>query len=435
MARLCIVKGRVLDPANGIDERLNVYIDDGIIRELSEAAPGGEWEVLDASGCWVMPGLIDMHVHLRQPGQEGKETIRTGTRAAAAGGITSVVPMANTSPVIDDATGVEYLLRIARAEGLVRVWPIGTVTRELAGRELSDIGEIVAAGAVAVSDDGRGIMDGCVMRRALQYCKQFNLPILIHAEDHNLSAEGVMHEGAFSTIMGLPGQPSESESTMVARDCLLAEAVGGRVHVCHVSAKETCDIIRFFKSRGVAVTGEATPHHFSLTDEAVDGYNTHAKVSPPLRTEEDRAAVCAALADGTLDVIASDHAPHMAIEKELEFDQAPFGMVGLETMWALVLDRLVHGGLLSPLEAVRKCTENPARILGIARGTLSPGAEADVAICDPEWEWRVEPEKFQTKGRNTPFAGWKLRGKVRDALVSGRFVLREGEVVDATPLP
>ncbi len=435
MSRLCIRNGRVLDPANGIDEKLNLYLEGRVVKELSSAAPGKDWDVLDAEGCWVVPGLIDMHVHLRQPGQEGKETIRTGTRAAAAGGITSVVPMANTSPVIDDATGVEYVLRIARAEGVVRVWPIGTVTKQLAGQDLSDIGEIVAAGAVAVSDDGRGLMDGCVMRRALQYARQFDIPILIHAEDQNLSAEGVMHEGAFSTIMGLPGQPSESESTQVARDCLLAESVGGRIHVCHVSARETCDIIRFFKGRGVAVTGEAAPHHFTLTDEAVDGYNTHAKVNPPLRAAEDRAAVCAALADGTLDAIASDHAPHMAIEKELEFDQAPFGIVGLETLWALTLDRLVHAGVLSPLEAVKKCTANPARILRLPRGTLSPGAEADVAVCDPDREWTVEPEKFRTKGRNTPFAGWKLRGRMLHTLVSGRFVMRDLELLEAAPLP
>lgn len=435
MERLCITNGRVLDPANGLDETLNLYLEGRVVKELSSAAPGKDWEVLDATGCWVMPGLVDMHVHLRQPGQEGKETVRTGTRAAAAGGITSVVPMANTSPVIDDATSLEYVLRIARAEGLVRVWPIGAVTRELNGRDLADIGEIVAAGAVAVSDDGRGIMDACVMRRALEYCRQFDIPILIHAEDYNLSGEGVMHEGAFSTIMGLPAQPSESESTMVARDCMLAEAVGGRLHVCHVSARQTCDVIRFFRSRGVAVSGEAAPHHFSLTDEAVDEYNTNAKMNPPLRTEADRAAVVAALADGTLEVIASDHAPHMAIEKELEFDQAPFGIVGLETLWALTLEKLVHPGILSPLEAVRRCSAGPAAILKLARGTLSPGAEADVAVCDPRREWVVEPERFYSKGRNTPFAGWKLRGKMLHTLVSGRFVMRNEEVLEAAPLP
>ena len=435
MTLQCIANGRVIDPANGIDAETNVFIEDRRIKEVTDKPPGKGCDTLDAGGLWVLPGLIDMHVHLRQPGQEGKETIRTGTMAAAAGGITSVAPMANTTPVIHDATAVEYVRRIAQYEGLARVWPIGAVTRNLEGRELSAIGNIVQAGAVAISDDGRGIMDGQVMRRALEYCLQFDIPILVHAEDHNLADSGVMHEGAFSTVMGLPGQPSTAESAMVARDCLLAAATGGRIHICHVSARETCEVIRFFKSQGVSVTGEASPHHFTLTDEAVDDYNTNAKMAPPLRTEEDRAAIVEALADGTLEVIASDHAPHLAIEKELEFDQAPFGIVGLETLWALVMDRLVHPGILSPSIAAERCTVGPARVLRIPRGTLSPGAEADVALCDPEREWTVEPEKFYSKGRNTPFAGWTLRGKMLHTLISGVWVVRDEQVQPDVALP
>jgi dihydroorotase len=435
MSKICIANGRVIDPANCIDENLNVFIENQVITKVSQSEPGKDWEILDASGCWVVPGLIDMHVHLRQPGQEGKETIRTGTMAAAAGGVTSVVPMANTTPVIDDRPAVEYVLSIAQAEGVVRVWPVGSVTRGLNGQELSEIGEIIHGGAVALSDDGKGIMSSSLMRRALEYCLQFDIPILVHAEDHSLSADGVMHEGAFSAVMGLHGQPGEAESTMVARDCILAEASGGRVHVCHVSAKETCEIIRQAKKRGVKVTAEAAPHHFTLIDEACEGYNKNAKMNPPLRTAEDRDAVIAALADGTLEAIASDHAPHMAIEKELEFDHAPFGIVGLETLWALVMNQLVHPGVLSPTEAVRCCTQAPAKILKLPRGTLSVGAEADIAICNPDLEWTVDPEKFYSKGHNTPFGGWKLKGKMIHTMVSGRWVVRDSVVLDAAPLP
>jgi dihydroorotase len=377
---------------------------------------------MDAAGLVVCPGLIDMHVHLRQPGREDKETIATGTLAAARGGFTAVCCMPNTDPVNDTRSVTEFILDTAKREGAVHVYPVGAISKGLRGEELAEIGELFESGCVAVSDDGRPVMNAELMRRAMEYAGMFDLPVISHCEDLHLSGKGVVHEGIVSTELGLCGIPSTSEAAMVARDILLAELTGGRLHVAHVSAAESVRLIREAKARGVRVSCEATPHHFALTEEAVRGFDTNAKMNPPLRSESDRQAILAGLRDGTIDVIATDHAPHTAQEKEQEFDVAPFGVIGSETALALTLSTLVASGTLSLNQAIAKLTSEPARILKLPKGRIAEGADADLTIFDPDREWTVDTSGFASKSRNTPFHGWRLKGGTVATIVAGKVV-------------
>lgn len=398
-----------IDPASGLEGEMDIMVENGVITAIGKGLNASDAVIVDGRGKIACPGLIDMHVHLREPGQEAKETIVTGTQAAAKGGFTAVAAMPNTNPVADNRAVIEAVRSKAAANGATRVYPVGAMTKGLQGVELSEIGDLKDAGAIALSDDGKPVMNAEVMRLVLEYSRMFDLPCICHCEDLNLSRDGLMHEGLHSTILGLKGIPAAAEEVMVARDILLAEAVGTRIHIAHVSTAGSVRLIREAKQRGVAVTAEVTPHHFTLTDEAVYGYNTGTKVNPPLRSESDRAALWEGLADGTIDVIATDHAPHTFEEKDVEYMYAPFGMVGLETALTLVLTELVGRGVLTLKQALEKLTVNPARILGLPQPQLKEGAVADLTVIDPEKEITVNPDEFVSKGRNTAFAGY--RGK------------------------
>lgn len=426
--RIVVQNGVVIDPANGLEAGLDLLIEEGVIRELGQ--PGGfasvEAQRIDASGCVVAPGLIDMHVHLREPGYEYKETVLTGTQAAVAGGFTAVACMANTNPINDNGAVTRFIVEQARSAGLARVFPIGALSKGLHGEELAEIGEMVEAGAVAISDDGRPVMDANLMRRALEYCSMFDVPISVHEEDLCLSSGGSMNEGPTSVRLGIRGVPSVSEEVMVARDIALARLTRGWVHIAHISTRRAVDLVRQAKAEGLAVTAEVAPHHFTLTEEAVEGYNTNAKMSPPLRLADDVAAMKEGLRDGTIDAIATDHAPHHRDEKEVEFDQAAHGVTGLETALSLTL-HLVQDGVFSLSEAIRKLTVNPARILGLPYGTLAAGRPADLTLFDAQAGWRLDPLASRSRSQNTPFAGWELTGKVRLTMVDGRVVYDDHE--------
>ncbi len=415
--------GRVIDPANGVDAVQDVLIADGKIERVgtSVTAPPGA-EVLDATGKVVCPGFIDIHVHLREPGHEYKETVATGTRAAAAGGFTAVACMANTHPVNDNGAVTDYILAKAKVEGVVRVHPIGAVTKNLNGEELAELAELAEAGCVAFSDDGRCVMNADLYRRAMEYTLPFGVPVVSHAEDTYLSRGFTMNEGVVSTEIGLPGAPAAAEDVMVARDILLAELTGAHIHIAHLSTAGAVRLVRDGKARGVRVTAEVTPHHLVLTEEAVRGYDPNTKMAPPLRTKRDVEALVEALADGTIDCVATDHAPHALAEKEGEFDHAAFGVVGLETAVAVLLDRLVKPGLLPLPTLVSRLSRDPARLLNLPGGSLAPGAPADVTILDLERKTTVDPAKFRSKSRNTPFAGWMLTGAPWLTIVGGKAV-------------
>ena len=423
--KILIKDGRIIDPSQGIDEVRNLFVEDGRVKgypsDTKEFERDSSVQIIGASGKIVSPGFIDMHVHLREPGFEHKETIRTGCAAAAAGGFTSVVCMPNTNPVNDNASVTEYILLKARTEGVVNVFPVGAITKGQKGEVLAEIGEMWEAGCVAISDDGRSVMNSKVMRYAMEYAKAFGIPIISHAEDINLSLGGVMNEGFTSSMLGLRGIPNASEDVIVARDITLAELTGANLHIAHVSTSDAVRLIRDAKRRGVNVTAEGTPHHFTLTDKAALGYDTNAKVNPPIRSQEDMEAIREGLRDGTIDVIATDHAPHTEDEKKVEFDLAPFGISGLETALPLAL-KLVEDGVLTLPEIVRKLTFIPAQIIKSGRGTLKIGAYADVVVFDPNKTITVDREKFRSKGKNTPFHGWKLSGCVLYTIVGGRVV-------------
>ena len=427
--RLLIQGGRVIDPASGTDEVLDLLIEGTKIAKIGAALQETGAHVVQAGGKVVVPGLIDMHTHLREPGQESKETFATGTRAAAMGGITTVACMANTQPVTDTKAGIKLIHYLREKEGVVSVYPIAAVTKGMEGKEITEFGELKEVGAVALSDDGIPIMNADTLRRALEYARMFDLPIISHCEDVNLSADGAMNEGKVSTVLGLPGLPSASEEVMIARDLLLAEFTCGRVHIAHVSTAGGVELIRQAKARAVRVSTEATPHHFTLTEEAVIGYNTSAKMNPPLRTRKDVDAVKQGLADGTIDCIASDHAPHTGYEKEQEFNFAPFGIIGLETLVPLVMAQLVTPGVLSLPEAIRKMTVHPARILGIDKGTLSVGEDADVTLIDPELELTYSRDKVVSKSHNSPFFGWMMKGWPVATIVAGQIVMQDRKLL------
>jgi len=425
---LFIEGGRVIDPASGTDGVRTVVVRDGRIAELGERIERPrDARALDARGKWVTPGFVDVHVHLREPGQEYKETVATGARAAVAGGFTTICAMPNTKPVNDNAAVTELVLARAAAAGLARVLPVGCISRAQGGEDLAEYGELKAAGCIAVSDDGKPVASAGLMRRALEYARAFGLVVAVHEEDPGLVGKGVMHEGATSTRLGLKGIPAAAEDVMVLRDLALLELTGGRLHVQHVSTKGAVRAIRDAKRRGLAVTAEATPHHLALTDEdvAASGYDTDFKMNPPLRSAEDVQAVREGLADGTLDAIATDHAPHSSVEKDLEFDAAMNGIVGLETAFSVCLS-LVRKGALAERRLVEALTIGPARAFGLQAGTLAKGAAADVAVLDADAEWLVDAARLHSKSRNTPWKGKRLPGRCLYTLVGGRIV--HGEV-------
>jgi dihydroorotase len=418
--------GRVVDPANGRDGIFDVLIDGDHIARVAKNIPVNGAHVVEVpSGFVVCPGLIDMHVHLREPGQEHKETVASGVASAVAGGFTAVACMPNTVPINDNAGVTEFILKKAAEARLARVYPIGAVSRGSDGEQLADIGELRAAGCVAISDDGRPVKTALLMRRALEYAGMFKMPVLEHCEDPSLKGEGVAHEGYHASLLGLRGIPGLAESIMAQRDIALAEFTGGSVHICHMSAATTLRAVREGKSHGVNVTCEVAPHHFTLTDEALASpvsYDTNVKMNPPLRGASDRDEMLKGIADGTVDAIATDHAPHHYDEKKVEFDMAPFGIVGLETGVSLSLDRLVHPGLIRLPRLVELLSANPARILNIPGGSLSDGAIADLTVLAPDLQVVVDASKFRSKSRNTPFGGWQFRGGVAATIVGGRTV-------------
>jgi len=416
--------GRVIDPASGVDGVRTVVVQGGKIAEVGERVerPRDAF-VVEARGRWVTPGFVDLHVHLREPGQEYKETVATGARAAVAGGFTTICAMPNTKPVNDSASVTELVLARAAQAGLARVLPVGCISRAQGGEDLAEYGELKAAGCVAVSDDGRPVASSGLMRRALEYARAFGLPVAVHEEDPVLVGKGVMHEGPTSTRLGLKGIPAAAEDVMVVRDLALLELTGGRLHLQHVSTKGAVRAIRDAKKRGLAVTAEATPHHLALTDEDVgaSGYSTDFKMNPPLRSAEDVKALREGLADGTIDAIATDHAPHSAVEKDLEFDAALNGIIGLETAFSVCLE-LVRKGALAERRLVEALTAGPARAFGLAAGTLAKGAAADIAVLDPAAEWTVDPARLHSRSRNTPWKGKRLPGRCVLTLVGGRIV-------------
>ncbi len=453
MNSLLLTGGRVIDPASHFDALADVLIQDGKISAIGQklAAPAGT-EIFNAAGKIVSPGLIDLHVHLREPGQTAKETLATGTAAAARGGFTSVVCMPNTAPAIDNSGTVALIQERARTQGVENVFIPGAITKNIAGEELAPIGGLKKAGVVAITDDGHCIQNNELMRRACEYAKMFDLPVFDHCQDYSLVTGGVMHEGYWSTVLGLRGWPAAGEEVIVARNILLAELTGAKIHCQHLSAGGSVALLRAAKKRGVSISGEACPHHFTLTDSAVGGsekfwhedgraigkggarlterpswpsYDTNFKMNPPLRSARDREAILEGLADGTIDILCSDHAPHCDYEKEVEFDYAPFGITGLETELALSLMQLVHSKRLSLTDMIAKFTINPAKLLNLNKGTLSIGADADVTIFDPEEEWVFERGASASKSTNSPFFGWKLKVKPSATIVSGNTVLSE----------
>jgi len=422
MNDLTIRGGRVIDPANKVDAVRDVFVRDGRIA----AEPAPDAPVVEAKGLVVTPGLIDLHVHLREPGRSDKETIESGTRCAAFGGLTSVVCMPNTSPAADNTGTIAFIKQRAETVGCVNVFPTGTITKNIEGAELAPIGSLKRAGIVAITDDGHCVQSNEIMRRALEYAKMFELPLMDHCQDNNLVSDGVMHEGYWSHLLGLKGWPSIGEEIIVARNIMLAEQVDWRVHCQHLSSAGSVRLVREAKKRGVKISAEACPHHFTLTDESCKGYDTNYKMSPPLRTQRDVEAILEGLADGTIEIICSDHAPHCAYEKEVEFDRAPFGILGLETELGLSLMALVHKKVLTLPQLVEKFTTGPARLLQLNKGTLSVGADADITVMDPAREWVYDVNQTASKSRNTPFHGWSLKGKAVATIVGGR-VVRPGK--------
>ncbi len=431
--RILIKNGHIIDPANNIDEVLDILADNGKItdigKDLSTELDGLDMQVIDATGMVVAPGLVDMHVHLREPGFEYKEDIETGTRAALMGGVTSVACMPNTKPVTDNETVIKYIIERAKEVGYANVYPVGAVSKGLEGKELSEIGEMKFAGAVAISDDGKPVYNSSLMRRAIQYADMFDMRVISHCEDLSLVDDGCMNDGFIASRLGLKGIPNSAEDVQIARDILIAEELSMGVHIAHVSTKGGVEIIRQAKARGVDVTCETCPHYFTLTDEACDGFNTLAKMNPPLRTAEDVEAIKDGLKDGTIDCIVTDHAPHHPDEKMCEFAASANGIVGLETSLGLSLRYLVKEGILTLSELIEKMSYNPSKILGISKGTLGEGKIADITIFNPDEEWTVDISKLSSKSKNSPFDGFKLLGKPQYVIVGGKIMVNQGVIL------
>lgn len=428
MNTLLITNGRVIDPSQNIDQIADVWIRGEHVLAIGPQPQLQANKVIDAKGKIVSPGLIDMHVHLREPGREEDETIATGTAAAIAGGVTSVACMPNTEPALDSQAAAEFIYLQAQRAGNSNVFPVGAITKERKGEELAEMGGLVEGGAVAFTDDGAPVVSAEIMRRAFEYCRMFDKALLSHAEDLDLTRGGVMNEGFESMRLGLRGMPAAAEEVMVHRDIALAEMTGGRLHILHVTTAGSVDLIRRARQRGVKVSGEACPHHITLTDKCLRTFDSNYKMAPPLRTDADVEALINGLKDGTLEVIATDHAPHAPEKKMRELDQAPNGIIGLETLLPICVIALIEPGHLTWPQMIEKLTVNPARILGIDRGTLKPGSVADVTIIDPKAEWTIDPKQFQSKSRNCPFAGWKVRGRAHAVIVSGKVKLERNGV-------
>ncbi len=421
---LLIKGGRIIDPSQQIDKIADLLIEDGRVKSIDDSRnASADAEIFDAGGLIVSPGFIDLHVHLREPGEEYKETIASGAAAAVAGGFTSICAMPNTRPVNDNASVTRFIVDKAREAGLARVYPVGAITLGLRGEELAEMAEMKEAGAVAVSDDGRPVMDSQVMRHAMEYARDHELVVVDHCQDLHLAASGVMNEGRYSTLLGLKGMNRAAEETHVVRDLMLAELTGARVHIAHISTAGSVETVRRAKQQGLAVTCEVSPHHLALTDAAVVGFDTNTKMSPPLRSEEDRAALIEGVRDGTIDAIATDHAPHHSDEKMFEYDRAPFGVIGLETAFGVAVTVLHHQCAVPMYRIVEMLTIGPARAFALRGGTLAVGSSADITVFDPDREWTVDPQRFKSKSRNTPFGGWKLMGEVVATFVGGRRVL------------
>ncbi|MCI1931849.1 MAG: dihydroorotase [Clostridia bacterium] len=426
--KILIKNGRIINPASGIDKKADILISDGKVEKISENIEESAERTIDAAGKWVVPGLIDVHVHLREPGFEYKETIATGSYAAAAGGYTTICCMPNTKPVVDSEIMVEYIKLKAQREAVVNVLPIGAITKGQKGEELAEIGKMAKAGACAISEDGKSVENSGILKTAMSYSKMFDIPVFSHCEDKDLVAGGCMNYSAQSQIMGLKGISNDSEDVIVARDIILAKSTGARLHICHVSTKGAVDLIRYAKSQGQNVSAEITPHHFTLDDTAVDSYDANTKMNPPLRSKEDVEAVREALEDGTADIIATDHAPHSSDEKNCEYEKAAFGIVGLETALPLGITVLVDGGYITENQLIEKMSVNPAKLLGIKKGNLSEGFDADITIINPDTQYSIDSSTFLSKGKNTPFNGYKVRGKVEMTIVGGKIVFEKGQI-------
>ncbi len=428
--KILIKNGRIINPADGMDKVSDMLVEDGIVKEISQNINTSADKVIDANKMWVTPGFIDLHVHLREPGFEHKETIATGSRAAAAGGYTTVCCMPNTKPVTDNIEVVEYIRIEAEKNGVVNVLPIGAITKGQEGNELADIEGMYKAGICAISEDGKSVMNAQLLKEAMIKAKELNIPVLSHCEDKSLVKGGCMNEGAHCDSLGLKGISNDSEDVIVARDIVLAESTGAKLHLCHMSTKGSIELLNEAKKRGVNVTGEITPHHFTLSDEAVDGKDTNTKMNPPLRSKDDVEAMRKALKDGIADTISTDHAPHSAEEKAKDYQAAPFGIVGSETSFALSNSVLVEEGYLTPSALIEKMSYNPAKILGIDKGDISVGKAADITITNPEKVFKIDKEKFYSKGKNTPFDGYEVKGSVEYTIVGGRIVFEKGKIND-----
>ncbi|MFA5794080.1 MAG: dihydroorotase [Candidatus Brocadiia bacterium] len=423
MTKIIIKNGRIIDPANKIDKITNIHIESGKIKSIGSQLFKAN-TIIDAKGLVVTPGLIDMHVHLREPGNEDEETISSGSEAAIHGGFTSVAAMPNTDPSVDNEASAEFVYLQAKRTGLANVFPIGTITKGRKGEELSEIGQLTRGGAVAFSDDGEPVKSAEVMRRGLEYAKMFNKAIISHCEDKTLTRDGVMNEGYISFLLGLRGMPGVAEEIMIYRDIILAEMTESKLHIAHITTANAVDIVRQAKKRGIKVTAEVTPHHLVLTDEYIktSDFDTNFKMNPPLRTKTDIAALIKGLKDGTIDAIASDHAPHSPEKKDVEFNVAPFGIIGIESLLPIVFTNLIHKNIVSLKDIIAKLTINPAKILGINKGTLTPGADADITIIDPDKKWTIDTSKFKSKSHNCPFNGWKVQGKAVKVVIGGRII-------------
>lgn len=428
--KLLIKNGHILDPANSIDEVMDLLIEEGKIINIEKNIDCDNAEIIDASGKWVTPGLIDMHVHFRDPGYKYKETIATGSKSAALGGFTTVCCMPNTNPVVDNEVVMEYIKSKAQKESIINILPIGSITKGMEGKELSNIGGMVEAGICAISEDGKSVLSSSLLKTAMKYANMFNIPILSHCEDLELTGDGQMNEGVSATLLGLKGISNDSEEVIVSRDIILARSTNSKLHICHVSTKESLQHLRQAKLNNQKVTAEVCPHHFTLSDEDIKDYDANFKMSPPLRNKIDVEALKLALKDGTIDVIATDHAPHHEDEKNCEFEKALNGIVGLETAVPLSITELVYKGFLTPLELIAKLTINPAKILNLEKGTLGIGKQADITIIDPNLQYKIDKNKFASLSKNTPFHGVEVKGKVEYTIVGGKIVVAKGELND-----